>query len=97
MKTLKPIIVKDVPIRRIRARGGRGKIAFPEWLDLCVSKDGTKGDCLVYPDTTENRKLLTGAKGKYNRATTGKFAGKCFVHRYEVHHGEPVIVIQRIV
>lgn len=78
---------------------GRGHILFPEFLELTCSKDGTKGDCLIYPDTPHNRKKLIQAKSRYNKYQTGPFTGLHFVHRYEIHHGEPVpvIVIQRIV
>lgn len=76
---------------------GRGNLKFPEWLDLEVSKDGTQGDCLIYDDCPYNRKHLVWAKNNYNRRETGSFAGRRFVHRYEVRKGLPVVVIQRIV
>lgn len=76
---------------------GRGNLMFPEWLDLEVSDDGSLGDCLIYEDSPHNRKHLVWAKNNYNRRESGLFAGKRFVHRYEVRRGQPVIVIQRII
>jgi len=75
---------------------GRGNLTFPEWKDLKVSKDGATGDCLIYEDNPYNRKLLIQTKCNYNRRGAS-FKGKHFVHRYEIRHGNPVIVIQRIV
>jgi len=89
-------LVKDEPISDDSPKTGRGHIMFPEFLELSVSSDGTKGDCLVYPDTPGNRSMLINMKCRYNRYTKGSFAGRHFVHRYEVRKGSPVIVIQRI-
>ncbi|VGO17205.1 hypothetical protein PDESU_05801 [Pontiella desulfatans] len=90
-------IIPDQQIPPQTHARGRGHIIFPEFLGLTCSKDGTKGDCLIYPDTPQNRKRLVQAKCRYNRRHTGSFADCHFVHRYEIHRGEPVIVIQRIV
>ena len=95
---MKPEIVKDEPIPgQPRSTLGRGNLKFPEFLELGISRDGTKGDCLIYPDSPHNRKALIMAKCNYNRRDEGSFAGMQFSHRYEVRHGDPVIVIQRIV
>jgi len=94
---MKPELSRNEPVPRQVAKLGRGNLMFPEWTDLDVSNDGGAGDCLIYPDTPHNRKHLVWAKCNYNRRDTGTFAGKRFVHRYETRHGEPVIVIQRIV
>jgi hypothetical protein len=76
--------------------GGRGNILFPEFLELKVSKDGTKGDCLIYPDAPYNRKKIIQAKYRYNQRG-GAFEGRHFTHRYEIRGGDPKIIIQRIV
>ena len=75
---------------------GRGDIRFPEFLELKVTGDGTKGDCLVYPDSPSMRKKLLTRKCKYNSDQTGQFAGRFFRHFYEQRDEGPVIVIQRI-
>lgn len=95
---MKPILSEEEPIGKTPpSKLGRGNLMFPEWLDLKVSRDGTRGDCLIYPDTPHNRKHLIQAKCNYNRRDYGSFAGKRFTHRYEIRHGDPVVVIQRIV
>lgn len=94
---MNPIVIKDEPIKLSRIESGRGHIAFPDFLELNVSKDGTKGDCLIYPDTPDNRKQIVMCKCNYNRRKRGAFKDMYFTHRYETRHGEPVIVIQRIV
>ena len=96
---IKSRIEKGVPIPRHpeSASRGRGNLRFPHWLDLQIAKDGSTGDCAVYEDTPYNRHFILQAKCNYNRRKTGSFAGRRFIHRYEVQHGEPVIVIQRIV
>ncbi len=79
------------------AKGGRGYTRFPEFLELRVSRDGTKGDQLVYPDTPYNRHFILQAKGRYNgRNDNGSFKGRRFTHRFEIRGGEPKIIIQRI-
>lgn len=95
---MKHKLLEDEPIKkRPVSPAGRGRLKFPEWMDLMVSKDGSKGDCLIYDDNPYNRKRLLWAKNNYNRREAGSFAGKRFVHRYEIRKGLPVIVIQRIV
>lgn len=89
-------IIRDEPIPEDIPKRGRGYIMFPEFLELEVSSDYGKGDCLVYPDNPETRYMLVKMKCQYNRATKGSFAGRHFVHRYEIRKGSPVIVIQRI-
>ena len=95
---MKHEIIKNEPVRGdgISARG-RGRVQFPEFLELNVSKDGTRADCLVYPDTPNNRKKIRQAKCNYNRYETGEFKGRRWIHRFETRHGEPMIIIQRIV
>ena len=94
---MKPEVVKNQPVDVGRKhKQGRGRVQFPEFLQLAISKDRSKADCLIYPDTPDNRKKLIQAKCNYNRNTSGAFADYYFVHRYETRHGEPVIVIQRI-
>lgn len=93
---MKGIIIRDEEIPRRFNPSGRGRVQFPQWLELKVSADGTKGDCIVYPDTPDNRRIIRERKGRYNAATNGQFADYHFTHRYEVQSGEQVIVIQRI-
>ena len=88
---------KGESINTSRRQLGRGNLMFPEWLDLKVSRDGTVGDCLIYEDNPYNRKHLQYAKNNYNSREAGSFKGMRFTLRHETRHGEPVIVIQRIV
>jgi len=85
---------EDIVIDRSEKRG-RGRIKFPEFLDLEISKNGEKADLLIYPDTPYNRKELVMGKNVANRGL-GVFGGRRFTHRYEVRGGEPCIIIQRV-
>lgn len=93
---MKPFILEQQYIVPEKKFGGRGKILFPEWLDLKVSKDGTKGDCILYENLPEIRKRVLDAKRNYNARTTGKFKDYRFVHRYDTYKGIQVVIIQRI-
>lgn len=90
---MKPILLKN---EIIKPHHDREPPMFPEFFDLEVSPDHTKGDCLVYPDSPLNWKQLRRAKNKYNYRERQKVRGRVFVIRREVRHGEPVIVVQRI-
>lgn len=94
---MKPKIERNVEVPNTRRKYGRGQLRFPELAELKYDKETGLGDCAIYPNTVQNRsELVYKAKGRYNRAQSGIFAGFEFAHRFEERDGKDVIVIYRV-
>lgn len=95
-KKLEPIEAHSevvIPPRRLRYEHVGRKMKHPEWMDMKVSKDGTKGDVLLYEDTPKNYRELYNTRTNYNRRKDGMR----FTVQRIVDKGRPLIAVQRIV